>query len=241
MQYAYELGPEQSDRIIDQAIRHRAPITLEPSGWTDGTSLSAVLRESADGLLRIENGDDPQLTRKGLMGMHVDGRMTLGPTLYLFDSHVVDVRQTATQTSILLAHPVVLHVAQRRHSRRVTFRKSCAVHLTLNATGRTDAVTGDLLNLSPDGLACRLDEVQADSIRPEQMMRVAFQPDECQEGFEFDALPSNVCPAGTPGRAILGVQFKIPPDDERAQADRERLRDLLYARSEASVLQGSGS
>ncbi len=235
MQFAFALSPSQSRRLLDQAVKHRAEIHLEPRGWMSGESLHVMLLGSDGDLLLARNEAESDQALETLVGMNVDGTTVLGQSLYLFESHVVDIDWSEPQALLLIAKPEVLQVTQRRRFQRMRLRAACPVHIS--AKRRRQDFTGQLLNLSPDGLACRIREDDAQILRAGQRISVALHPKEADRGFEFEAVVSNKTPAGTPGHAILGVQFHLREDDFDAQTARERLCDLLYTRPAELVAQ----
>ncbi|MBN1347615.1 MAG: PilZ domain-containing protein [Phycisphaerae bacterium] len=238
MQFTFDLSSSQSNRVIDQAIRHRAEVTLEPKGWTDGRVVKAIIRGCDDWLLLVEQVAESDESLESVVGMHIDVQMTLGQTLYLFTTHVVDIDYTEPEALLLIARPEMLQVTQRRKFQRMTLRSPCSVHLNPRPQGTNGAVTGKLLNLSVEGMACCLGQSAAESVRIGDLIRVGLHPEEAEHGFEFDAVLANKSEAGTEGHVILGIRFDPSNEDLEAQASRQRLCDFLYAKPGALVGQG---
>ncbi len=237
MRLTFDLGDAQSSRVIDQAIRHRSTVALEPRAWTDDGALSANIRGGDTRSLLVESADGTGPLLETLIGVHVDAQLTLGQTLYLFDTHVVDVRQDGDKVLLLLARPPILQVSQRRRFQRMTLKSPCTVQLNPRGAGASEPVTGQLLNLSADGMACRLSQAAAQSTRVGEHLRATFHPPEAERGFEFDVVLTNKSKAGTKEHVLLGLQFHLKEADSAAQAERERLCELLYGYEQATVSQ----
>ncbi len=239
MRFSFDLSPGQSDRVIDQAVRHHTVVHLEPQAWTDGRSLKTTLCRCDRKLLVTESASQDDQLLQTLVDMYVNAQMTLGQTLYLFASHVVDVEWRGSQALLLLARPETLMVPQRRRFQRMTLPSACQVHLSPERAQAFEPVIARLLNLSPEGMACRLTETEAAPIRQGHRLRVAFHPDEAERSFNFLAVLSNKSRAGSPGHLILGLHFQVNQHDHQAQAERQRLRDFLYATPRALATQGA--
>jgi len=241
MPFLFDLGFSQSNRVIEQAVRRRAEITLEPRSWPDHEALPVVVFGSGERFLHVETVAKHDLPLESLVGVHLDAQMTLGQTLYIFDSHLTDIDYDRTKPALLLNRPRTLKVVQRRRFQRKALRSTCRVHLDPDPGGNGGPVTGELLNLSPDGMACRLGEEAAGSMPVGQRLHVAFCPQDAESGFEFDAVLTNKSQAGSEGNFILGLAFRAGPERRRAKAERERLCEFLYTQSNALVTQEDAS
>lgn len=128
-----------------------------------------------------------------------------------------DDRQTAsTRGSGLMPAP------DRRRSPRRQFREPVCVELRgVQGDGewRTEGV---LLNLSPDGLACRLHERDGESILMGRQLRVAFRPRPSEEVLCLTGRVTNIIRGGTVGQIVVGLALV-------ADADQEQLRRRLTA------------
>ncbi len=240
MRFTYDLSPSQSDRIIDQAVRHRAEVVLAPRAWTDEGGLTTRLHGSEGELLLVEGQAGSQSQVESIVGVHIDAQLVLGGTLYLFDSHLVDTDFSKPDALLLIARPPVLQVGQRRRFQRRTLMTKCNVRLTWEQDRQPREATGRLLNLSGDGMACRLDAETAEQLEAGGALNVMFHPSEAEMPFEFQGIVTNLSEAGSEGYALLGLQFKFSPDDAASQESRKRLCDMLYARLVAASMVDGG-
>lgn len=237
MRFMFDLSAGQTARILEQAIRRKAKITLESRASIDGTVLTLTPKSCDERFLLVESKSESPEDLESLIGMHMDAHLALGQTLYLFETHVVDVEACRSKSLILLARPESLQVTQRRRFRRMTLQAGCQVHLTVRGSKQPGTLTGKLLNLSPDGMACRLSEADAAMLDAGQAVSVAFHPQGSECGFVFDAVLANKSQAGSEGHVILGVQFRPKPHDKEAPVVRQRLCDFLYGATPALAFQ----
>jgi len=239
MPFALDLSLDQSRRTLNQAVRFRSEVVLEPRNWSSGESLTTVLRGDEHLLLLLEVAEIPDRSLTGLIGVHADARMTHGSTQYLFDTHVVDYEVADERPLLFISRPEVLRVAQRRRFHRMMLRPGCEVHMDSIAAPWSGPFVGELLNLSADGLACRVTRTAAQQMGVGDTMHVAFRPGDGDCDFTLEAILRNKTQAGGDAHVILGMHFLLAPSDIEAQATRRRLCDFLYSGSQAQSMQES--
>lgn len=122
-------------------------------------------------------------------------------------------------TTIQIETPDDVAKAERRRSPRSGLREP--VRVVMWVGGATDplAEPASLLNLSADGLACRLSNGAGD-IALDDVVRVAFQLDHPGSGFDFTARVINLTCGATIDKTIIGLEFVAA---EMSPADRDRL------------------
>ena len=87
---------------------------------------------------------------------------------------------------------------------------------------------GKLLNLSPEGIACRVPEASAKELTMGQVLQVAFVVGPSPDVFDLNARVVNVTEGGTRGQFVIGLEFVT---DDRLEAGGDRLRKTLKAQS----------
>lgn len=169
-----------------------------------------------------------------LIGTYCDATMELGEARYLFSSDVVRVEPAGPiirGVRIYMTRPEVIQVAQRRRFRRIQLPQASQVEIRWkNDDGSGGGGVGWLYNIGQDGLACRIDAALGDRLWIGQEIRINFalRPGEL-EHFILDAVVCNKTPAGTPDRAILGMQFLGGVGHEASGTILETLRRRLRA------------
>jgi hypothetical protein len=117
-------------------------------------------------------------------------------------------------------------LADRRKGRRRNLHQPCQA--TLMGNGRHDdwECTGLVLNASPAGFACRIENADANRLTAGRIVRAVFRLEAHQEPFDFHARITNVTQAGTPGFTIIGMEFLIDAD---RKLESKRLKNALAA------------
>lgn len=131
----------------------------------------------------------------------------------------------AESTVIQVARPHRIAKAERRRSPRRGLREPVRVLIWAGGATEPLAEPASLLNLSADGLACRLPS-DAVTFSIEDVVRVSFELDHPDTRFEFSACVINLTRGATIDKTILGLEFVW---DEMSPADRDRLVAALAA------------
>ena len=255
MAYAIDLNKRQSARTLEQAIRHKARIVLEPRVWSDGQFVFCRMEAAPNlhpqginknDLLVLHCELDEQredasgqalLTQRHvsatLLGTYCDVSVPLGEQCYLFSSdvnRVVPADSTHSEVQVFISRPDTVQVAQRRRFRRIQLAHSSKVQiLWTDAEKKKQEAIAWLCNLSEDGLACRAEANVADALFIGEQTHLCFTLTPGQsEPFRIDAVLCNKTPAGTQGKIILGLQFVIGADHELSAASIECLRRRLW-------------
>ena len=263
MPFAIDLSPRQSVRTLEQAIRHHAEVLLEPRTWTNlepitcrieratpqsahdlppskTILLSCDLNEIGDAWRSLSNAPHQQDgvldTFNRLVGTYCDMAIRLGQQVYLCSADVVKVEPPAPHNATIRIHltrPDAIQVGQRRRFRRVRLADSTKVRLSWGP--KAEEGIGWLCNISPEGLACRVEAQVADHlwIGDKLHTELTLTPTDTQP-FVFQAVICNKTPAGTEGKMIVGMQFFIDTNDAATLKAIETLRQKLWDRNTLS-------
>ena len=228
MQLAIDLTPRQAARVIEQAVRARAELELEPRNLPDGDPLRGRLL-GRDGELLSVQVDDRQMALPlgALMGAFCEVRTQLSGELYLFTTCVLDVVDKPPPGRVLMVVPDTMQVMNRRQFERTNATVASRVRLWTNA--QQVPSIGLLANVGADGLGCSLPGTALDqALALGDELRVSFELAGFDEIFE---LPATVCnKALTPDRQqlSLGLKFHVRPDDPVDRHALERVRAALW-------------
>lgn len=146
---------------------------------------------------------------------------------YLFDSCVLVGPTWHEGEQLTLAAPNVIQVMQRRRFWRAQLAPSTRVTLRWRNGGRPQHTTCPLLNVSAEGLACKLEAGAAQSLGIGARIACEFRLPGSPRDFRFEAAVRNCSPASD-DMWIVGVEFDLDPNDSASTELQQELRDALY-------------
>jgi hypothetical protein len=227
MQFAIDLTPRQTARVLEQALRAGAELQIEPRNLPAGQVMRGKLLGRELDLLAVqlvEDGQRPPL--HALIGAFCEVRTQLSGELYLFSSCVLDVVAHPTARRALITAPNTIQVANRRRFERTNAAVASQVRIWIG-TQKVPAV-GLLANVCADGLACSLADTTLDAaLALGESVRVRFELAGFDEWFELPAVLCNKEVSRNQQQLSLGLGFNASPDDPAAQAALMRVRTAL--------------
>ncbi|MBK8913119.1 MAG: PilZ domain-containing protein [Phycisphaerales bacterium] len=221
-----DLSLRQQNRALEHAVRCGAAVEIEPRTWSSGDQLRGRLSGRDGATLRIELTETPPQPLSSLVGAFCDARMTLGTDLVQFATCVIDVLEDGAAPRVLLATPQSSQLANRRRFMRHSAQEGTPVSIRPAEAGATHV--GELVNIGPDGLACRAPREEVDeALLIGDSCRLVFElgPD----GTPFD-LAAVICnkAADRSDRTHLIVGFEFDAVGATAESALHRLRAVLY-------------
>ncbi|NOX60033.1 MAG: hypothetical protein GXP29_14400, partial [Planctomycetes bacterium] len=154
---AIELGSQEAVRLIERAQRTNRPVTLSFSRLNrDESIVTSIVRTDTNSLtLMPHEGPSPDL----LPSTCLEVNFILDGQTYFFSSSVL--AEVGPHIEIMRSNS--LHTWQRRRFLRAHVADSTSVTLTHASSFANRIGEGAMLNLSPDGLACRISRELSDS------------------------------------------------------------------------------
>ena len=162
MQYAIEISERQSRRVLELAVRMQSQLLIEPVGIPERTVLGFVASGDPDVLVAELTGPAHPWLRE-LVGRNA-GVQLFQDERYLFNSKILSGPTWHEGEQVTLESPGIVQVMQRRRFWRAKLAPSSPVSLRWTSNGRSLHTNGPLLNVSSEGLACKLDAGAAQSI-----------------------------------------------------------------------------
>ena len=221
----FDLDSTASTAVIEQAAELETTVRI----FADN-DLSVVLMEGA-----LINVTDQHLriwvTHKNTSSLAVNvlatlkAEFTLGKVTYAFDVLALDEFPDSDDQSMLIPKPPTIAVTERRRTRRRQFHD--AADLTLKPIGCDSAapIRATLLNISTDGLACRVPDSALELIPAEKPLLVSFALSPNGHTFELTGRQVSRTEAGTPGHWVVGLEFEEDRQTEQRTLLRKALRD----------------
>ncbi|MCP4250467.1 MAG: hypothetical protein GY778_25775 [bacterium] len=225
--FAYQLDGRISQRVLEQAVRRGAALTLTPSDPGFHPWQGRIHSDTAESLW-VEVDPNGSGSAPGWPSVCCDAELDLESTRYIFASNVLAEVVDADGRRLEIARPKQLQVVQRRRFWRAQLQESSPVLLDRlpGANGDAWSFMASMMNVSVDGLACLADRADADEIDVGERLRLIFQAAGNRESFVFDAVLRNKTLGGSEGQLVLGFQFEPGGDLEQSERLQQALRSL---------------
>ncbi|MBW7906817.1 MAG: PilZ domain-containing protein [Phycisphaerae bacterium] len=228
MDIALEMTPRQSGRVLEQAVRGRVAVVIEPRGERAEAPLHGTVDGREGNLLSVRIEQRESELPAGLIGMFCEVRMTASGQHYLFSSCVLDLSDISSPVYLLLAVPSTIHVANRRRFERYSVPTAAQVRLQPAGSSRAQ-FTALLADVSAEGIACSMSAPKDDDpLLVGENVNVCFELPGYDENFE---LGGSICNrALTPDKQLLtlGIEFAPAAGTGAQQRTMERLQAVLY-------------
>ncbi len=216
-----------TDRVLAEALNTRAGVKLYVDG--DGVQVDAS-GEIAGGddahlVIRLTHPDPVLRTCPPDRPLRVT--MTVADAQYEFETRCVEQPTTSDARVIRILRPRTITSADRRRSLRRFLRGTTNVGLRAPDANEEWHCNAVMLNLSPDGIACRMSEQHAGPLHIDQTVRVTFHLGRPSRLFDLTGRVSNITRGATPGQLVVGLEFAV---DRRSEESRAGLRRVLETR-----------
>jgi len=229
MKCTIALNGPQIQNILECAVRCNAPVRIEPTG-EEGRRIHGQFVSCDDEVLVVVLDDPPQ-ARNRLIGRYADVHV-LGEQEYAFSTDILDDGGPQEPRQVVLRRPQALEVLQRRRISRTRLAPSSTVELTWNEKRQKRSCAAALLNISPDGMACRVAPGPAPDLPIGRMIEVRFELPTASQAFQIRASIRNNA-RGEDDASLLGIQFELRSGDPADERMKRELADCLYRRTQA--------
>ena len=221
----YDLDSTASTAVIEQAAELGTTIRIFADDDLSVVLLEGTLTHVTDQHLRV------LVTHKNTSSLAVNvlaalqAEFTLEKVTYVFDVLAMDEFSDCEEQSVQIPKPATVAVTERRRTRRRQFHD--ATDLTLKPIGCHSAapIRAALLNVSTDGLACRVPESALESIPWEEPLAISFALSANSHTFELTGHTVSRTEAGTAGHWVVGLEFEKGRQTEQQSLLRQALRD----------------
>lgn len=211
-------------RVLAEALDGQAEADLHVTA--DGFELQCrvvfVRAEGSRLLLRLRGGDTAARAVPASSPLRVT--MEVAGARYVFDSRRADCPGQCESGVIQVYRPDAVLLAERRRSPRQRFHGPCDVALYAGDALAESFCEAAMLNLSTEGIACRVAMQQARLLNIGQIVRVVFRLDRSTTEFDLHGRVTNITEGGTAERMVVGLEFVA---NERLGKDRQRLEEAL--------------
>lgn len=227
--YAYDLGPRQSDRIIEQSVQQRASVWAETIDQSQPRALSGFLLSCNPEILTLQVNTTGLDTYTPVAGQYYQLLITLDETRYLAVSDLLEVQKRVEGILLLFSRPKDLQVMQRRRFHRYIPGQAFSVHVSWQENpaleGEKKAATpalGQIKDLSFCGMSLRMPSHLNDHLFIGDMVYLRFSLNVREPEFFTAATVCHKELRKEPAELIMGLQFvpaeQSPQFQSRLQA-----------------------
>ncbi len=128
-------------------------------------------------------------------------------------------------------------IIERRRVRRRRLHESTTVRFHAIDPALVDFSQARMLNLSEQGLACRMPQAQADRLRIGQTLGVVFRLNEMTEPFDIPARIVTITQGGTTDQRVVGMEFLDLPELQAQKTRLGRALELAIQEPKADILE----
>jgi len=212
---ARALDSASSKRILLQAVQAREAVRVLISVGGIETPATGRLEVSDASTLLVELFDPKAVGQLWASATALHVMFDIGNNQYVFETNVVEEPGGTAPGRLRLHRPKTLMAIERRRSTRTPLRNPAPV--TLNSTGDDGSwqCSGDIFNVSPEGMACRVRESDAAILTKARKVRAVFRIGHHPQAFDLACRITNVTQGGTAERVVLGMGFVVrenPPE-----------------------------
>lgn len=236
MKQTIRLDAQASQHALEQAVLYHAQAVINVPGRSDVTVNGFLLTADASTVL-MEITGKPAIKSAELIGKSIHVEL-FSDQRYHFTTTVQSAPIWGASQALALVRPAELTVIDRRRFWRAKLAPSARVALEWTHCGSRERHSAALLNISVDGLACRVDKLAASAIEVQGAVKARFRMRDSTREFELDSIVMNKTPASD-GGFILGLQFARVFDSVAQLADLRKILNpgpAVRASSEAEAL-----
>lgn len=158
-------------------------------------------------------------------GLEIEGAITVGGTAFAFRTRLVGSPAAMGDCVLRIVKPRSIYLRERRRSPRRKLREGARVELHLvDEEPARPCCEAVMLNLSSEGMACRMASREATVLSEGQTIRVRFQLPQGGAPFTLRARISNLTLGAGGDRTVVGLEFVA---DAAWKAGRGRFQALL--------------
>lgn len=216
-----KLDQESSQAVLEQAIHTHAQLVLEAPAF-GRTTISGYLISGDDSALLMEITGQSSVPIDRILNVRCDVRL-FTERRYGFPAVVQAVPSWGNCRCVALSRPQTISLFERRRFLRAKLAPSTRVGIEWRRDGADHRHEADMLNVSPEGLACRVENSVAQVLDKGGTVVTRFKLPPMREPLELIGTICNQTPASE-GYTILGLHFEQISENSAGCA---ALRDAL--------------
>jgi hypothetical protein len=224
--YAYDLGPRQSDRIIEQSAQQHASIWAETIEQCQPRAFSGCLLACNSEIITLQLSSPSLDTYVPVTGQYYQILITLGDTRYLTVSDLLEVQKRLEGLVLVFSRPRSLQVMQRRKFHRHVPGKAFPVYISWQdnpaVSGSEKAnhtpALGQIKDLSIHGMSIRAPNHLNDHLFIGDTVYLRFSLSVREPEYFSSATICHKELGKNPPELIIGLQFIGPEQNPDFQS-----------------------
>ena len=220
----HQVDTATTNQVLAAAVAERsvAQVRADYAGWELVGSAVCVGEDGPHLVLQLERAD--RQTQTILESSPLQLSMKVAGAQYCFETRSADQTAGAEPGVVRVLRPTTIALTERRRSPRRRLRRPTDV--TLQAVGSKEGwhCTAAMLNLSLEGIACRMPVQDAGLLHIGQTLRAHFRLAPSGPALALNARIVSITKGGTLNHLVIGLEFIV---DRTLDASRTTLRDAL--------------
>ena len=209
----------RSDVVLADLIERRGRVRVRCQSTVGPIECEGVITGATDEHLTVEFPSSNSRHMAWQVALPLKVVFETNGTCYTFTAACVGVESVAGCSVVRVRRPEGVESVDRRRSPRRGLREPVRIRIRAEQAGKTVDEWFSLLNLSADGMACRIPS-HAVGVGVGDVVRVSFSLAQPDAEFDLRARVINVTRGATADQSILGLEFV---SDHKLQTDRDRL------------------
>lgn len=206
-------------KALDSALQSQAPVILESEEF-GGATINGFLIAGDPRAMLMQVTGRPAIDLSKAIDLCCEGQI-YGDRRFCFSARISGIPKWGESQALSFIRPTELIVMERRQFLRAKLAPSTQVKLSWHQRGTGHTHFASLLNISADGIACRVDDAAAASIDKNCRLDASFELPGL-ERIDLAGIITNKMP-GSEGCTLLGLQFI------RNEADVDKIAKLRTA------------
>jgi|GEM_PF-2824654 len=228
----HPLDADATNELFIRAARHGAEVTLYADAERSAVLLNGAVVDCCDSHLffcvHCENATELAMNALG----HLYADLLLDGTVYQLVAEDLEDVTFGNERLVRIPRPKTVLRMERRRTRRHQFQAARFVDLCGSKASAGATLRGRLLNLSPDGFACRMSHADAMLLSDYEHLTVSFTIAADQPIVTVTGRIVSRTPAGTHGHTVVGIEFDDMSDAEQRARITEMLKDAYDTKSQ---------
>lgn len=215
---ALSVEGENARSVLQRAADLRAKIRIKRRGVKQSGRIDGCIVEVNENHLTVSVPDHTVAESESTNVC--DATLSMPEGIYLFRCEIAGGSTPPGGKRIRISTPDALRLIERRRFVRARLSPSTVVHVTVGSS----VIDGVLLNLSEEGVACRVDADQVSALSVGGCVSIRFKPPPAEQAFDLPAVVSRKTRGAMDDNMVVAFVFG---DGRDALQARRHIRNMI--------------